>query len=375
MRRRRLLTKRGDPGGTAIVVRQQSSDLRYLLRVVEIQFPVRSARQYLQRNMGQPVSVRLVEARRGEAVGMVRAVEVQHANSGERTWITVERLLPSGEPASFFVPDHLVTLRSSVSGAASRTEALSLEDRVVLHVPVRGYLRYLPSVFQGDGPVSAREITRSRDSALQRWGSGLPEEHGVDVELDEDPMRRFLFVFQHVMTTLTDTIDRLADLTDPVTCDPKFLPWLSSWVGFDLDESLPVNQQRELVRRAILLFRTRGTRRGIEEMVRVLTSAPVRIEERVVPRGAVLGKCTLIGGRDVVERYWRDEPVGCFLGGSTSQRAPTSSFSLVLEPRERFRDRFGERAAGTLRQIVDVVSRERPVHLLFVVHFDRRRAT
>jgi hypothetical protein len=138
---------------------------------------------------------------------------------------------------------------------------------------------------------------------------------------------------------------------------------------------LPVNQQRELVRRAILLFRTRGTRRGIEEMVRVLTSAPVRIEERVVPRGAVLGKCTLIGGRDVVERYWRDEPVGCFLGGSTSQRAPTSSFSLVLEPRERFRDRFGERAAGTLRQIVDVVSRERPVHLLFVVHFDRRRAT
>ena len=63
---------------------------------------------------------------------------------------------------------------------------------------------------------------------------------------------------------------------DPLTADAKFLPWLASWVGFQLDESLPVHQQRELVRRAIRLMRTRGTRLGIEEMVRVLTSAPVR---------------------------------------------------------------------------------------------------
>ena len=98
--------------------------------------------------------------------------------------------------------------------------------------------------------------------------------------MDEDPMRRFLFLFQHSQTTLTNKIDDLSRLIDPLSTDPKFLPWLASWVGFELDESLPVHQQRELVRRAIRLYRTRGTRRGIEEMVKVLTAAPVRIRER-----------------------------------------------------------------------------------------------
>ncbi|MFT5458069.1 MAG: hypothetical protein ACI9K2_004572, partial [Myxococcota bacterium] len=151
-----------------------------------------------------------------------------------------------------------------------------------------------------------------------------------------------------------------------------FLPWLASWVGFQLDESLPVHQQRELVRRAIRLMRTRGTRAGIEEMVRVLTSAPVRVEERVMPKPAVLGKALIIGGRDVVERYDRGEPLGVYLM-DPSVRSTTSFFTLRLEPRERFRQRFGERAAQVLRRIVNVVSQERPVHVAFVIRFDDRR--
>ncbi len=369
MRRRRLPTRRST--GTSLAVAERTTDLQYLRQIVEIRFPVAAAKVYLQRNMGQPVTVRLVEARRGEAVGTVRLVEVHHANGGAVTWVRAERVLANGEPASFFVPDHLVTVQSTVEGAAARHGSLSLEDQVVLHVPVRGYLRYLPGVYQGEGPVNSRELVRTRDSALARWGSGLPEEQAREVVLDEDPLRRFLFIFQHMMTTITARIDHIVDLTDPVLCEPKFLPWLSSWVGFELDESLPVNQQRELVRRAILLFRTRGTRLGIQEMVRVLTSAPVRVVERARPNAVVLGQATLIGGRDAVERYYRDEPVGSHLM-SDGERADTSFFSLLLEPRDRFRGRFGERAAGTLRQIVGVVSRERPVHLLFTVHFDRR---
>ena len=57
------------------------------------------------------------------------------------------------------------------------------------------------------------------------------------MDVDGDPMRRFLFIFQHVMTSLTDKIDRIVDLCDPLLCDPRFLPWLASWVSFELDES------------------------------------------------------------------------------------------------------------------------------------------
>lgn len=371
MRRRRLPSRRG-PTDNALVRRDPSSDLRHLEQVVSIQFPVQAARTFLARSVGNRISFKLVEARRGESVGVVRAVEVRHANGGELTWIHGERVLANGEPASFFVPDHLVRVRPRIEGAARDSRSLTLDDEIVLHVPVRGYLRFLPAVFQSDGPVSSRELIQTRDTALARWGSGLPSEQYRETVVDDDPMRRFLFIFQHVTTSTTERIDRLVDLTDPLLCDPKFLPWLASWVGFELDESLPVHQQRELVRRAIRLYRTRGTRTGIEEMVRVLTSAPVRVRERQRPTPAVLGKCTLLGARDVVERFHRKEPQGCYLV-EPSERKSTSYFVLVLEPRERFRTRFGERAAGVLRRIVNVVSQERPIHVAFVVQFDDRQ--
>lgn len=372
MRRRRLPSRRGGAPENALVKREATTDLRHLEQVVTIQFPVRAARTYLSRNMGNPISYRLVEARRGEQVGMVRTVEVRHANGGERTWINADRVLANGEAASFFVPDHLVSLVARIEGAAEDSRSLSHEDEIVLYVPVRGYLRFLPAVFQGEGPVSSRELVRTRDTALQRWGGSLPEEKYTDTQVDEDPMRRFMFIFQHLMTSLTDRIDRLVDLTDPLLCDAKFLPWLASWVGFELDESLPVHQQRELVRRAIRLYRTRGTRGGIEEMVRVLTSAPARIRERQKAAPVVLGKCVLVGGRDVVERYQRGEPPGCYLI-EPSERKQTSFFTLLLEPRDRFRTRFGERASGVLRRIVHVVSQERPIHVAFTVQFDDRQ--
>jgi len=379
-----------------LAVYEPTTDLRYLEQVVSIQFPVRAAHTYLQRNMANKVTYQLVEAGRGETVGAVRKIEIRHANSGDVTWIRGERVLANGQPASFFVPDHLVTVKARVEGAASRSRNLGVDDEIVLHIPVRGYLRFLPAIFQGEGPVHAREVVRARSTELQRWRGGeLPDEQAYDLDPDEDPLRRAMFVFQHVMTSLTERIDHLADLTDPLMCEPKFLPWLASWVGFELDESLPVHQQRELVRRAIRLMRTRGTRQGIEEMVRVLTSAPVRVEERQLPKPAVLGKGHLIGGATVVERYQRGEPPGAYLysppiegRGSAPQasapgspdgaapgqpRKPTSFFTLRLEPRERFQNRFGERAAQVLRRIVNVVSAEKPSHVMFTIRFDEKR--
>ncbi len=371
MRRRRLPTRRAGRAGRSLIKYEETSDFRFLEQVVTISFPIKAARSYLRRNMGNRISYKLVEAQRGEVPGVVRMVEIRHENSGEKTFVRGERVLPNGEPASFFVPDHLVTVVPRISGAAKYNHSLGLHDDVVLHVPVRGYLRYLPAIFQGEGPVTSRMLTETRDTALAKWGSGLPDEQGVEVLLDEDPLRRFLFIFQHIMTTVTEKIDDIVDLTDPLATAPKFLPWLASWVAFELDEALPIHQQRELVRRAIRLYRTRGTRDGIGEMVRVLTSAPVRVLERSKPAPVALGKGFIIGGRDVVERYQKEEPPGSYLFEPTA-RTPTSYFILKLEPIDRFRDRFGERAAHILRRIVHVVSQERPTHIAFTIQFDAR---
>jgi phage tail-like protein len=405
VRRVRVPSRRGGgPGGPqlpvpaggagALVPSAPVSDLRYLEQVVAIPYSLRAARTYLQRHMANPVSFRLVEVRRGETVGVIREIEVRHADGGEKSWIRGERTLPTGEPASFFVPDHLVSIRPKASGALSRGRSLASDDALVLHLPVRGYLRFLPQIFQGEGPVAHRDVVKARGTELQRWrGLELGEVASTEVQVDEDPLRRFLFLFQHVMSSITDQIDRLSELTDPLSCDARFLPWLASWVGFGLDESLPVHQQRELVRRAIRLMRTRGTRQGLEDMVRVLTSAPARVEERVRPPAMILGRGHLIGGKDVVERYQVGEPLGAWLYTPvhpkripepalpadeavkdvyvpSAERRDTSFFTLRLEPRDRFRGRFGERAGHVLRRIVNVLSQERPSHVQFVVRFE-----
>lgn len=381
--RRRLLPGRPGPAGAggpklpatrsptgALSVRGQTTDLVYLLHLVTVRFGVRSARTYLQRAMGNPLQLRLVEARRGERVGVVREVEVLHVRTGERSWVRGRRVLPTGEPASQFVPDHLVVIEPEVTGPAARTGQLERDDRVVLHIPVRSYLRFLPEIFSGEGPTGSASRTATRSTALQRAGGGPPARlDAVPDEVDADPLRRFLLLFQHLMTTVTDEVDQLEELIDPLRCAPELLPWLASWVGFELDEGLPLHQQRELVRRAIRLYRTRGTRLGIEEMVSVLTSAPVRVQELTPPSGVVLGRAHLAGGPDVAARYASAEPPGCYLVPKARLRRPRF-FVLLLEARQAFHERFGERAEEVLRRIVKVVSRERPAHVHFTLRFD-----
>jgi phage tail-like protein len=366
--------ERGDllrSGGEAML-QTVRGDYRHLAEVVRIGYPIRDARTFIARHLGNPVTYRLVEGKRGERIGRVREIELEPADGGETLWIRAVRLLPDGTQASLFTPDDLVQVFTTITaGGDGSVPPLRANDRVILHVPVRSYLRFLPGLYQGATPIVQREIVRARTSTSSGWG-----EHNAIASttiVDADPFRRFLLLFQHMMTTVTDRIDRIPALTDPATADPKFLPWIASWVNFDLDESLPLHQQRELVRRSIRLYRTRGTKAGIEEMVKVLTSAPVRVEERRRPQPTVLGGLTLAGGAGIEDRYLRDEPPGFYV--TRPDRAKTSYFVLLLEPREKFKARFGERAPQVLKRIQQIVTHEKPAHVTFTIQFDEGAPT
>jgi phage tail-like protein len=344
-------------------------DYRHIQDVVRTSYPVRDAQSYLKRHLGNSVGLRLVEALRGERAGHVRSVEVVPADGGEPTFVRAVRLLPDGSPASYFTPDELVTVEAEIATPSGGPPApLGARDRVVLHVPVRGYLRYLPGLYQGAVPAQRRDIVRADEASSQPWSRKDLAEAGTEIQgFNADPLRRFLFIFQHAMTSITDRIDTLPDLVDPATTDPRFLSWIASWISFELDHSLPVHQQRELVRRAIRLYRSRGTVAGIEEMIRVLAAAPAKVREREKPRPFVLGKATLAGGSTIEARYLRAEPAACFLAEPT--RPASGYFALLLESRDAFSSRFGERAAGVLRRVAQVVTQEKPAHVSFTIRF------
>jgi phage tail-like protein len=350
------------------VLQRVPGDLLYLEEVVRVNFPVQEAKAYLRRHMGNVVRFRLVEAQRSERVGHVRLVEIQPAAGGEPMVVRARRVLPDGTPAASYAPEELVSLQPElVLAPGHQPFAITPQDVVVLHVPVRGYTRYLPAIFQGNAPSERRDVTPVDEMTQRRLGlAERTASRDVTVQ-SADTFRRFLFLFQHLMTTVVDTVEGLPALTDPINTDPRFLPWIASWVNFEFDAALSVHEQRELVRRAIRLYRLRGTREGVEEMISVLTAAPVTVVECTKPPPAVLGGCTLAGKPTLPERYLGAEPPAHFLYPHT--RPVTRYFVLELESRSRFERRFGERAADVLRRISRIVTTEKPAHVQFTIRF------
>ena len=348
---------------------RSTGDYAYLEQIVRIGFPVEEARVFLKRHLGNRVTYRLVEAGRGEDPGRVRAIEVQPEDGGSVIHVVADRLLPDGTPASYFTPEDLVEVHARIeSEHGGPVPPLQPRDVLILHVPVASYLRFLPGVFQGAAPTSTRDVQRLTERSMRQYGGQEQVTLSEVQSHNADQFRRFLFVFQHLMTTVTERIDELPAITNPLVVNPKFLPWLSSWVNFALDEALPLHQQRELVRRSIRLHRTRGTRAGIEEMIRVLTSAPVVIEEHRPPQQCVVGGLTLAGGTTIEERYLRGEPPAHFL--QREGRKSGTFFVLRLENKQAFRKRFGERAPSVLQRITQIVTREKPAHISFTLQFD-----
>ncbi|MBM74954.1 MAG: hypothetical protein CMK59_06115 [Proteobacteria bacterium] len=346
----------------------QQGEYRYLLMLVQIGYPVREAKQYLGRHLGNILQIRLVELQRGEESGIVRDIEVFSKEGLLKCVVRLQNLLPDGTEANFFAPPDLVTSQAILETEDGKAPApLQMDDRIVLQVPVRSYMRFLPGIYRGSTPIARRDVSRY-DERTKRQLALKDEVTEQQTSYERvDSFRQFLLMFQHQMNTVVDEIDRLDELTNPLEVDPKFLPWLSSWVNFHLDAGLPLHQQRELVRRAIRLQRMRGTVEGVSEMVRILTAAPVTIIERQLPKAMVLGQMRLSGGGSVDKRFLNKEPTPNYMRLSNSKKI--SFFVIELESQKDFKQRFGEQAGAILRRIAQVVTREMPAHVQFTIRF------
>ena len=124
-------------------------------------------------------------------------------------------------------------------------ETLSAES-VTFAVQVKGgYLRYLPELYEGD-----------------------------------DLMARFLMLFESFWGPIEMQIDNVSGYFNPALTPPDFLRWLASWFDLALNERLPEERQRQLVREAVPLYRRRGTRQGLQQYLEIYTGGEVYIVEQ-----------------------------------------------------------------------------------------------
>ena len=121
--------------------------------------------------------------------------------------------------------------------------------------PRMSYLRYLPAVYQED-------------------------------EDSRDFLERYLSLFETFFSNVETEIHHIARFFDPDAVSGDFLRWLSSWLDIVEDENWPEEKLRLLVKKVPELYKMRGTRRGIEEIISIFTGEKPIILEQFQLQGA-----------------------------------------------------------------------------------------
>lgn len=110
---------------------------------------------------------------------------------------------------------------------------------------------------------------------------------------DDEFMGQYLKIFQDIMDPLENTINNLFMYFDPMLTPEVFIPWMESWLNIIPDPTWTTKKRRELAKSAAILYRLRGTKRGLSEYLRIYTGKAPEISEYI--KGMSLGKDTKLG--------------------------------------------------------------------------------
>lgn len=125
------------------------------------------------------------------------------------------------------------------------------------------YLNYLPAVFQRDvDEVEVLFIGRLL-RAFEGVLSGL-----------RDPERPGL---EEIVDRIHTYFDPGPGKNDSDRAPAEFLEWLASWVALSLREDWDEEQKRRFIRQVVPLYRWRGTKRGLEQMLGIYTGGKATI--------------------------------------------------------------------------------------------------
>ena len=96
---------------------------------------------------------------------------------------------------------------------------------------------------------------------------------------ENDFLGRFLKGFEAIWEPREQRQDHIERYFDARTAPAAFLPWLASWLDLPIDPDWPEARVRNLVAEAMEIFRWRGTRYGLAEIVRASTGLDAEITD------------------------------------------------------------------------------------------------
>jgi phage tail-like protein len=135
--------------------------------------------------------------------------------------------------------------------------------------------------------------------------------HSLPAIYQDDPLlRQFLQPFEDIWLASTanlgleGAIAGLATYFDPENTPKEFLHWLSGWVALSLRDDWEEAAQRRFISRIVSLYQKRGTKAGLEDLLKTYTNVEgITVLEFTQsgfevgnPDASTVGENTFVGG-------------------------------------------------------------------------------
>lgn len=162
-------------------------------------------------------------------------------------------------------------------------ESYEPEEQVIRQEPTKG------SLLEEDCKV---KVYVSKQSLIRF----LPSIYRPKAPGEPSFLRDFLWIIQHLYDSISKRLDTIAEVFDPATTPPEFLPWLASWFGISFTEGMDEAHRRRILREAPALYAIRGTKEAIKRLVKLFCGLDVEIVENYWPyKGMRIGVSSTIG--------------------------------------------------------------------------------
>jgi phage tail-like protein len=220
-------------------------------------------------------------------------------------------------------------------GAVLYKESYEEKDMVLEQKPQRGQMVY------GSDEVT---LWVSRESYI-KW---LPAIYQRSDTTGRNVVRDLLWLVQHLFGSIDSILDTIHTYFDSYETPTHFLTWLASWSAMVLEPDWPENKKRRLIKKAMELYRLRGTVRGLKLFISLFTGMEPDLVENEWPfKGFSIGVSSTVGIDTVIL-----PPVD-----------KSHSFVVVM-PHE-----FKDTSAEEIIRLHEIIDKERPSHTTYMLKF------
>lgn len=234
------------------------------------------------------------------------------------TVVVPENLVLGPDPLGVSRHSAFISRARALPLERGRTRAAAALEWAAVEVRARArYLSYLPSVFERDTLMS-----------------------------------RFLMAFESFWSPLEQQVNSIDSYFDPGVMSLPMLHWLADRMDLEIDEEWDEDVQRRMMRNAVRLFRKRGTRDGLQELLEVYTG----------------GEATIVERRAENFKIGKETRLGSAVALGAANQPHTFSVLLKAPPVRTQRPEQAQQLRDLRRQrVARLIDTERPAHVRYTL--------